>query len=67
LRAQPPFHRLALDGIRFDGVTHGKLQGKVWEMDGWYALEVELESGRATVGACLTREWSDFAVRNVEG
>ena len=66
-RTQPPFYRLALDGIRLDGVRSGKLQGKVWQMDGWYALEVELETGRATVGACLTREWSDFAAPNVAG
>ena len=31
--AKPPFYRLALDGIRFDGVRAGKLQGKVWQME----------------------------------
>ena len=67
LHAQPPFYRLALDGIRFDGASRGKLQGKVWQMDGWYALEVDLETGQATFGACLTQEWSDFAVPNAAG
>jgi hypothetical protein len=67
LHAQPPFYRLALDGIRLDGVTGEKLHGKVWQMDGWYALEVELESGRAVIGGCLTREWSAFAAPDVAG
>lgn len=53
--------RLALDGIRFDRVTHDELVGKVWEPDGWYAFHVGLPDLEFKRGELLGRDWERFA------
>ena len=63
----PPFHRLALDGIQFDEVEGETLRGKVWEGDGWYGLSVDLNTSGATLGARLTGDWFEFAPASVAG
>ena len=49
--------RVALDGIILEHVTGTELTGRVWEMDGWYAFRVDLETLAFRRGALLTADW----------
>ena len=52
--------RMALDGIKFTGVTSYKVSGYIWQIEGWYSFAFDVDSRSITEQKFITSEW-DFS------
>ena len=62
-------HRIALDGIVFDGIKDGFLSGKSWWSEGWHSFRIDITYMSAVIGKdIISSQWDAFvALLNVGG
>lgn len=57
--------RVALDDIHLDRVLGSRVEGKVWQVDGWHAFTLECTTWTYRQGPFLARDWGTFPAPTV--